>query len=168
MADTSPKFSTPIPKWRLMVFHPLTVLGTALLAGLLFALFVINRFEGNARSYYLFYFLPIGFPFVAFLFDRVQHLYDYGLLRWTTDLVIVSLALMRAVIAIPFISGHALFLSFALLTTRSWLTRILALLVLGQVTYLKVFVWFDPTLWGGLGLGCLAAVCFRFFSKEKR
>ncbi len=173
MMDTPSEFShqkriVSVPKWRYLVFHPLTVLGASLLAALLFALLVIMWFDGSVRSFLLYYFLPIGIPFVAYLFDRAQYSNEYGLVRWGIDLVVVSLSLLRAFGEIPLISGHALFLSFALLTTHSWLTRILALLIMCQVIYLKLFVWRDMTLWGGIVLGRIAAVCFQHAAKMKK
>jgi len=53
---------------------------------------------------------------------------------------------------IPFFSGHALFLSYALLTMRSKLAKVTALVVLLEVAYLKIFVWQDATLLGGIAL----------------
>jgi len=171
--NTSSEFShqertASVPKWRHLVFHPLTVLGVSLLAALLFALLVMMWFDGSIRSLLLYYFLPIGIPFVAYLFDRAQYSNEYGLVRWSIDLLVVSLALLRAFGTIPFISGHALFLSFALLTAHSWLTRILALFIMCQVIYLKLFVWQDITLVGGIVLGCIAAICFQRAGKVKK
>lgn len=92
-----------VSKWRHLVFHPLTVLGVSLLAALLFALLVMMWFDGSIRSLLLYYFLPIGIPFVAYLFDRAQYSNEYGLVRWTIDLLVVSLSLLRAFGTIPFI-----------------------------------------------------------------
>jgi hypothetical protein len=152
---------------RRWIFHPLTVVGASLLAAWLFALLVTARFEGEFRAFLLLYFLPVGVPFVAFLFDRAQHWNEVGIVRWGIDLSVVGLSLARSLVMIPFISGHALFLTYALLTARSWVTRILAWIVMCQVIYLKLFLWHDMTLWGGMALGCLAAFCFRRAGKWK-
>lgn len=99
-------------------------------------------------------------PFVGFLFDRAQR-YTAGfrssLLAVGIDALVVGLALVRAVYALPWISGHTLFLVYAVLTVRSRWARIPAVLVLAQVVYLKIFVWHDLTLLGGALLAYAAA-----------
>lgn len=126
----------------------------------LFALGVVLYFEGAQRSFYLYYFAPIGVPFVAFLIDRVARWPILTLRQGLVDLLVTVLALARALAEVPFISGHALFLTYALVTVRSGVGRITAALVLLQVIYLKIWVWRDPTLLGGAVLACLAALAY--------
>ena len=77
------------------------------------------------------------------------------------DLIVVLLSLARAITYIPYFSGHALFLSYTLLSARLRVVKILALIVLLQVVYLKLFKWNDwVTLLGGLLVG-IAAGYFR-------
>ena len=45
---------------------------------------------------------------------------------------------------VPLISGHTLFLSYALLRPGSEVIRISATLLLAETFYLKFFVWHDP------------------------
>jgi len=130
------------------------VLGVSLLAGLMFAAFAVWRYEGEWRDLLVYYFAPIGVPFVAFLFDRAQHRND---IRWWIDVPLVGLALLRAAYPIPIVSGHSLFLTYALLTSRSWVTRVTAFIVLLEVIYLKTFIWRDVTLVGGIIVGLLVA-----------
>ena len=80
---------------------------------------------------------------------------------WALDLAVLILALTRAVIRIPLISGHAIFLVYCWLTARSKVARITAVLVLVQVAYLKIFVTHDNALFGGVIAGCLAALGYR-------
>ena len=56
---------------RHFIFHPVTVLGVSILAAAIFAVFVNLSFDGDFRWFLLYYFTPIGIPFVAFLFDRI-------------------------------------------------------------------------------------------------
>jgi hypothetical protein len=151
----------PFGNWRRVVYHPLTILGVALAAGLAFSLFVVLFFTGEARHFLLYYYAPVGIPFVAFLFDRAQRRRDRDSAQWMVDSLVVCAALVRAVVMVPFISGHALFLTYAILTSRSWLARLLAIAVLVQVSYLKLFAWHDSTLWGGILLACIASVGLR-------
>jgi len=151
--------------WHHVAFHPVPVLASSILVALIFAGFVILRFEGETRWYLLNYFTPIGIPFVTFLFDRAERYSKISLLLWGIDLSIVTLSLVRAVVLLPFISGHALFLSYSMLTMRSTLAKITALVVLVQVAYLKIFVWQDATLLGGIVIGCLAALLYKQVDK---
>ncbi len=139
---------------KTFIFHPIFVLCLSLLAALLFVAFAIWKYEGEWWDLLVFYFAPIGMPFVAFLFDRAQH---RDKIRWWIDGPVVGLALLRSAYPIPIVSGHSLFLTYALLTSRSWVARLTAFIVLLQVIYLKTFVWHDATLIGGIIVGVLVA-----------
>jgi hypothetical protein len=146
---------------RQYLFHPVTVLLVSLVAAALFALFVILLFEGEFRWFLLYYFTPIGVPFVAFLFERAERHLLTSKAVWALDLAVVIVALIRAFIRIPFISGHAIFLVYCLLTARSKVVRLTALVVLVQVIYLKIFVTADIALFGGILAGYFAALVYR-------
>ena len=143
-----------VSRVKSLVFHPLFVLCVSVGAALLFVVFAMWRYEGEWRDLLVFYFAPIGVPFVAFLFDRAQHRRE---IRWWIDIPVVGLALLRSAYPIPLVSGHSLFLTYALLTSRSWVARLTAFIVLLQVIYLKTFVWHDATLIGGIVVGVLVA-----------
>ena len=145
---------------RRFIFHSLTVLIIALIAALIFAFFINLLFDGELRWFLLYYFTPIGIPFIAFLFDRAERNVFASKAAWGIDAVILGLSLVRSVILIPIISGHALFLTYSLLTSQSKLARITAILVLLEVAYLKIFIWSDPTLIGGVIVGALAALLY--------
>ena len=145
---------------RQFIFHPITVLVVSLLAAAIFALFIILSFDGDFRWFLLYYFTPIGIPFVAFLFDRAEQYALASRVSWAIDLVMLLLALTRAFIRIPLISGHALFLTYCLLTSRSKVARLTAIIVLLQVAYLKIFVTHDTALFGGVITGCLASLVY--------
>ena len=90
-----------------------------------FGLFCFAVFEGQELWHYLTYVVPIAIPFVGFIFDRFQlylHslMYKLSLSVFVLDLVVLFVSLIRAVYDLPYISGHAAFLAFALLTVKSW------------------------------------------------
>jgi hypothetical protein len=145
---------------RRLLFHPATVLGISILAAGIFAFLIILFFDGNLRWFLLYYHVPIGIPFVAFLFDRAERCAQATRTSWVIDLTVLVLALLRAFVPLPIISGHALFLTYCLLTSRSKVARMAAVLVLLQVAYLKIFVTHDTALIGGILSGCLAALVY--------
>jgi hypothetical protein len=140
-----------------VIFHPLGILGVSLGAGALFALYVISRTDGFVRSWLIWYFMPVGVVFVSFILERLKELGHTSVQGLILDLIVVLLSIARAVTSIPFYSGHALFLSYALLSARLRVVKLLALVVLLQVMYLKLFRWDDwVTLICGLLVGSLA------------
>ena len=149
-----------------IIFRPLVVLGISLIAALLFSLLVIACFDGNARLYLLGYFMPVGIPFVACIFDRVEGWRSFHPVQRAVDLFVLALSLVRIAISVPLVSGHALFLTHALLSSRSWIVRGTAAAVLLEVGYLKIFLFHDDlTLVGGIILGCITALVFRASAK---
>ena len=153
---------------RQFLFHPVTVLVVSLTAAGIFAFFITLLFDGDFRWFLLYYYVPIGIPFVAFLFDRAEGYAQASRTSWTIDLVVLIFALTRAFVRLPLISGHALFLTYCLLTSRSKVARIAAVLVLLQVAYLKLFVTHDRALFGGVVAGCLAALVHRRVTPVQR
>ena len=116
-----------------------------------------------------FYVVPIVVPFVAFLFDRAERLREIKAIRLIMDLLIIGLAIGRVVSHVPLISGHTLFLSYALLSSRSMIVIVSASLVMLQVIYLKYFVWNDfVTSTIGILLGCLSAYCVNRIEARSR
>ncbi len=141
--------------------HPLVSILAGLLGVGVFTVWISRRLEGERRADILIYDAPIGFVFVTFVLDRLQ--LGRALLAWRSvvDALAVALALSRAFYEVPFISGHALFLSYALFTCRGWVARLAAGLVLLQVLYLKVVAWGDPTVYGGMLVGVALALVWR-------
>ncbi len=158
-----------MPKTRLDVIAPnaVIVLSVSLIAACAFAAIVCFLTTGDRRDFLLYYFVPIAVPFGAFLFDRFSNRNRLTRRQLWVDAPLLVLALLRSGLPIPLISGHALFLSYALLTTRTWVARVAALLVLIEVAYIKIFIWRDVTLVGGLVLGTLGAILFRRFEAEQ-
>jgi hypothetical protein len=140
-----------------LVFHPSFVLVCAALAILSYIAWMRWRFPGGNLWNNFFYVLPIIVPFVGFVFDRVRHLRASPLIELVVDCAIVGTALLRAAGDVPVVSGHALFLTYAITRPGSWLTKLTAGLVMLQVIYLKIFVWHDlVTPVAGITLGLLA------------
>ena len=146
-------------RWpRSLISHPLPVLLCSLLGASLYALWITWRFPGGDLSGQYLYVVPIVVPFVAFLFDRADSFRQAALARLVIDALVVGTAMWRAIGHVPFVSGHALFLTYSLLSADSRVARITSALVLLQVIYLKFFVWHDwITPVGGLVLGSAAA-----------
>lgn len=143
-------------------FHPVFVLLSAAVAMALYAATMKWRFTGGDLRRHFMYVLPIMVPFVAFLFDRAAQIRTAGWPEWAIDFVVVATSIARALGAIPLISGHALFLTYAIARPGSWLTRVTALLVMLQVLYLKIFVWNDAvTPFTGIAAGLTAALLVR-------
>ena len=140
----------------------MTVLAVSILAAGTFAVFIDLLFDGDLRWFLLYYFVPVGIPFVAFLFDRAEQYGSGSRVSWVIDLAVLVPSLARAFVRVPLVSGHAFFLVYCLLTSRSPIARITAFLVLLQVAYLKIFVTHDTALVGGVIVGCIAALAHRW------
>jgi hypothetical protein len=149
---------------RRFVFHPVTVLSLSLLGAVLYVVYALVRFQGDKSSLQLYYVVPIIIPFVAFLLDRAERFRQLNLIQIAVDVVVVGTAMGRVVGNVPFVSGHTLFLTYALLSSRSRVVQVTATMVMLQVIYLKYFVWHDwITSTSGIVLASLAAlVSWRF------
>lgn len=145
---------TALNRFKPILFRPISVLTIALVSTFLFGILIALIFRGERRNSILIYSVPIGIPFVAFLFDRAQAGRDK---RWFLDAPILILAFLRSLFPVPLISGHALFLTYALLTGRSKLTHITTVIIFAEVIYFKAFVWQDATLIGGTIAGLIAS-----------
>ena len=152
---------------RELVFHPITVLAASILAAVIFALFITLFFEGSFRWFLLYYHVPIGIPFIAFLFDRAEGYTRASRTSWAIDIVVLIFSLTRAFVRLPLISGHALFLTYCLLASRSPVVRVTAVIVVLEVAYLKIFVTHDTALIGGVIAGGLAALLYRRLTPVK-
>jgi hypothetical protein len=104
------------------------------------------------------YFVPLMVPLIAFMLERVEHVREANFFQHGVDYLVFGLAVGRVVGSVPYISGHTLLLSYALLQSRSKLVRISSILVLAQTLFLKYFVWGDfVTSNVGIALGCTLA-----------
>jgi hypothetical protein len=145
-----------------LLFRPLPRLIVSLAGALIYALWVTWRFAGGDLSGHYLYVVPIVAPFVAFVLDRVEEIREGTIISWTIDALVVGTAMLRMIGAVPFVSGHALFLVYALLRRGSLVTRITAGLVMLEVVYLKFFVWHDfITPLTGTALATVAALITR-------
>jgi hypothetical protein len=148
-----------------LLFHPFVAPATSLLATLLFAILIILRYDGETRYYLLYYTVPLTVPFIAYIFDRLKNWNTIQNTQWVMDIFILVVSLMRMFIAVPFISGHALLLTYVFFSTQGLLARVTAALILLEVFYIKIFLWNDFTFFGGALVGMLAALFFCRFRK---
>lgn len=153
-----------------IALHPFTVLTVATLATLAFVglMAPLNRFAGEQRFFLIYYHAPIGFAFVVFLFDRLAHYRQISAWQWFVDFFVIVLALSRTIAPLPFFSGHALFLSYALLTISMRLTKAVMIAVLLDVAIVKIFWIRDLTLVGGLILGLAIGLIVRQFTYQSK
>jgi ABC-type Co2+ transport system permease subunit len=151
------------PRLRELALRPWTIGVVSLLAGLGYGAYGAANSSGATRFYYM---TPIAVPFVAFTIERLENLLALKLWPLLLDALVVALALSRVFYPVPFISGHVLFLTYALLTVRQRVSRIFAALVLLQTLVLKVFFWHDlRTPLGGIVLGVLGALAYRRYQQ---
>jgi hypothetical protein len=152
---------------RIRDLPPLLVLALAVAASGAFGLFAYSV-VGIRDVGFLLYVTLVGVPFVAFAHDRLAR-WPRGpggpSGRWrpaqfALDAPVIAVALVRGLGLIPFVSGHAMFLAYALWTSRAPLVRWTALAVLAQVAYVKGF-GADRSLWWGLLAGSIAGALHR-------
>ena len=151
---------------RHVIFQPTVVLVISLAAAALLSLYLLRYSILSASSFTFppsfFYVVPIVVPFVAFLLDRAEHIRETTLVQVLIDVAIIGLAMARIFTSFPFVSGHTLFLTYALGASHSRVVIATASLVMVQVIYLKYFVWHDAvTSTGGIIVGGVAAIVVR-------
>lgn len=154
---------------RSLIFHPLCVLAISIASALLYAWWITSRFPGGNLTHHYIYVVPVVVPFVAFLLDRVNRRQLTSPLAAATDALVVFISLLRMLGHAPLISGHALFLGYAVLRPGSLVTRVSAALLLVETVYLKFFVWHDavsPTI--GIALATAAAMFTRRIENTKQ
>ena len=151
---------------RVFFFQPDVVIAQALAAAALFSALIVIGYEGQQQTFYLYYFAPMAIPFTCFLLERANTFSTSSLWPYLVDLPVLVLSLLRAFYPLPFISGHALFLTYAPLTARTWPLRLTAALVLIEVAIFKIFVWHDPTLAGGMVSALLAALLVSLLQRK--
>src|SRR5258708_3771273 len=115
--------------------HPLIVLGCSLIMPALVAGLLCLVIHDERLTYHLYYTVPVGIPFIAFLFDRSDRCATTSPVQRRLDGAVVFLAVLRSVTThyLFFFSGHALFLTYSVLTSRSLIVRISAALIAVEV-----------------------------------
>lgn len=154
-------------KIRSLIFHPFVVLLLSIGGALLYSVCVTWRFGGQKLQSQYLYVVPIIVPFLSFLLDRSEKIRRRSVASLIIDFLVVGTSMMRVIGNVPYISGHTLFLTYAILGPASRVTRITASLVMLEVIYLKYFVWHDPvTSSTGIVLGIIAAVATRRLGRK--
>jgi len=64
------------------------------------------------------YFVPLMVPLIAFMFERVEHVREANFFQHGVDYLVFVLAAGRVTGDVPYISGHTLLLSYALLQSK--------------------------------------------------
>jgi hypothetical protein len=157
---------------RTQIFRPRTVLLCSLAGAGLVGLWLLRQPSVRASVFdpsgTFQYFVPLMVPMIAFMFERVEHVREANFFQHGLDFLVFGLAVGRVVGDVPFISGHTLLLSYALVCSRSRIVRISAILVLVQTLYLKYFLWHDfVTSNVGIVLGCALALLVFLVPKSK-
>jgi hypothetical protein len=157
---------------RKQIFRPRIVLLCSLAGAGLVGLWLLRQPSVRATVFdpsgTLQYFVPLMVPMIAFMFERVEHVREANFFQHGLDFLVFGLAVGRVVGDMPFISGHTLLLSYALVCSRSRIVRISAILVLVQTLYLKYFLWHDfVTSNVGIVLGCALALLVFLVPKSK-
>lgn len=134
----------------------------SLTAAICFGLYLVRGAILGSNSFQFppsfFYVVPIIIPFAAFLLDRLERIHDMRMLQLIVDTVVVALSMSRIFTDVVPISGHTLFLTYAIFSSRSSVVFVTASLVMLQVIYLKYFVWHDAiTSTAGIVFGALAS-----------
>jgi hypothetical protein len=129
--------------FRSVVFHPAFVLVASIASAVAYAAFVRWRIPDGSLFHHYLYVVPIVVPFTAFVFDRAKEARAAGLAVLMIDALVVATSILRARGFVPFVSGHALFLTYAIIRPGSLVTRITAAMVMLEVIYLKIFLWHD-------------------------
>lgn len=125
----------------------------------LYVLYATIRFSDAHLWGQYFYVAPIVIPFVAFIFDRAERIRQLTAIHFIIDGLVIGTAMWRVIGHVPYVSGHSLFLTYALLSARSRVAQITAAIVMLQVIYLKYIVWGDwVTSTTGIVLGSMAAL----------
>jgi hypothetical protein len=157
-----------ISQTRRVVFQPM-IMFVVVLGGVVgLAVMKILQAGGFDRSYYVYYYIPMLAPFGAYAADRFRQSGRLRALHWVVDLVVLVISVMRAFRPFPpFISGHAFFLTYVIMTTQSWTARLAAGVIMLEVIYLKLFAWHDATLFGGIAAGLICGYFFRRISETE-
>ena len=144
-------------------FQPWVVLLISLAGAALVGLYLLRNPSIRATAFdpsaTFQYFVPLMVPLFAFMLERVEHVREANFFQHGVDFLVFGLAAGRVVGDVPFISGHTLILSYALLQSKSNVVRVAAVIVLVQTLWLKYFVWGDfVTSNVGIVLGCTLAL----------
>ena len=145
---------------------PTVGLSLALLAtgGFVLLVTMLRPMSGQDQQLLYWYHAPVGFVFVLFGLDRWHWFRNLRNLRKSysavpIDLLVILISASRTIKWFLPLSGHTLFLTYAIGTSASRLTRVMALIVLIEAIAIKHF-WLsdDVTPWVGLAVGLFAVL----------
>ena len=145
------------------IFQTSTVVAFSVTGAALVGLWLVVRYPNVRSSVFdpsgtFLYFVPLMVPMIAFMFERVERVREANFFQHGIDCLVFGLSVGRVAGNVPYISGHALLLSYAIVCTRSNFVRVTSILVLAQTLFLKYYVWGDfVTSNVGLALGVVLA-----------
>ena len=142
---------------------PFPTFAVAALCAALIAVALRIAWDPPRRTYVEY--VPIGAVLIVLAWDRRFPSLPKDTRAVLCDALVVGLALMRAIIPpLPFVSGHTLLASYAAITARRWPLRVIAVVVLAEAMYTKMFgTGGVRSMLGGLAVaGSIAAVRRRF------
>ena len=115
------------------------------------------------------YQLPVFIVFGLFGVDRYRHRSRVARGQWLLDGSVALLSASRTVMWFLPLSGHALFLTYAIGTSTSKMVRAIALLVMIEAVVIKHF-WLhdDLTPWVGMVVGITMVLIYRYAGRTRR
>lgn len=128
----------------------------------------IKNFNGAGLSILLVYHAPIVFAFLLFVISEYQDFWKEHGFRHIISLVVIACSLARVIKEIPLYSGHAFFITYMVLMVKSKMARIVAIIVLLDVIWLKCFVWHDESVWGGILFGLIAWIIYLLLQQKHK
>src|ERR1700752_1802827 len=153
---------------QLAIFQPHLVLLCSLTGAALVGLYLLTSEQVRANVLdpggTFQYFVPLMVPCFAFIIERVQNVRKANFFQHGVDFLVFGLAVGRVMgREVLHISGHTLLLSYMLVSSRSRIVLVTALLVLGQTLFLKYYFWGDfVTSNVGMLVGCALALIVRW------
>ena len=149
------------------IFRPQIILLISIIVAALYILYAALKFSGDKLFNQYYYVVPIIFPFTIFLIYRAEGLQQRKWGQWLIDSAVIITAMWRVIGDVPYVSGHTLFLTYCIFTVNSLFGRIIAMIVMIEVLYLKLFIWNDSiTCLVGIFLGVMAAVLEKRYKAE--
>src|SRR5690349_20831049 len=118
------------------IFRPWFSLFISLSGAGAFACYLLRSPDVRAHLFELsgpfMYVVPIVVPFVAYLLDRGERWSERNKRQKLIDSIVVLIAMWRVIGNVPFVSGHTLFLTYSILTSRLLVARLTATAVMAQ------------------------------------
>jgi hypothetical protein len=148
--------------------------GVGVMAAALVAV-VLRQGDWPAQRFLLVYFAPMLAYGAMWARDRLARIADDDPVALSIDAFAFAAGALRAAGGwgvLPY-SGHMLFLTYAVVTSRPWSLRVIAGALFAMTTYFKLVLWHDAQTWSlglaaGLALAALKAIMARRGDRRSR